>query len=523
MWTNTIIQLISGLGIFLFGMSIMSEGAKELAGDKLRNIVKKVTNKTYIGIFIGLVVTSITQSSSVTTVILVGFVNASLINLSEAFGIILGANIGTTVTGWLLVLKIGKYGLYFSGLGAMVYLFSKKQRNKKIAYLFIGFGMIFLGLEFMKEAMEPLRSNQEFINLLSKFNEHNYFSVIMAALIGALVTALLQSSLVTVGLTMVLFGQGVIIASTAVALVLGENLGTTITAYLASINGSREARQVSYLHILNKILGLLIFMPFFFIYYHLLVKYIGTDNPGKFVASAHTIYNVLLTGILYLFKDKIINIVKKIKTKEKGRTVKESSEAFLVLERINLEIINMEKLIKYNFLLVDNILKKENLEKAEKLIENEDKLDCINERNRNSLVYLGKGIHSNKDFIEVYKLMFLSEQYESFGDYFASLAKSLKKNREYIYSEREKLISLNEKLMKLYLYTCNTIKEKNIEIEKEIIEEMNLYEKGTNLDRVEGRSFSILEEDFYKKYHRINRHLYQILIKFRNKEFDIWK
>lgn len=252
-----LMAVIGGLGIFMLGMKYMSEGIQAVAGNSLRRLISLVTDNRVLAVGAGTLVTMLVQSSSVTTVIVVGLVNAGLMQLHQAIGVIVGANIGTTITGWILVLNIGDYGLPLLGVGALVYLFTRKDRPRFIAMAVMGLGMIFFGLELMKDGFAPLAENQAFIDAFSWFRADSYFGVLRAVLVGCVLTVIVQSSSATLGITIGLASTGVIPFTTAAALVLGENIGTTITAVLASLGANTEAKRAAYGHVLFNVFGVL--------------------------------------------------------------------------------------------------------------------------------------------------------------------------------------------------------------------------------------------------------------------------
>ena len=257
MYLEILCKIVGGLGIFLYGMENMSGGMQKLAGKRLKKILAVLTTNRVIAVLMGLFVTMLVQSSSVSTVMTIGFVNASLLTLKQGLGVILGANIGTTITGWILVLNIGKYGLPIAGAAAIAYVFLKGDKARTRALTVMGLGMIFLGLELMSNGLKPVRSMPEFIRLFHMFNADTYFGVVKTACIGALITGIVQSSSATLGITITLALQGLIDYNTAVALVLGENVGTTVTAILATLNANANAKRAAYAHTIINITGVL--------------------------------------------------------------------------------------------------------------------------------------------------------------------------------------------------------------------------------------------------------------------------
>jgi len=307
-----LIELLGGLGLFLYGMSVMSEGLQRVAGDKLRAFLRRLTTNRFAGIFTGLAVTTIIQSSSATTVMLVGFVSAGLLSLSQAIGVIMGANIGTTVTGWLVALlgfkvKIATLALPAVGLGFFV-RFLKREKLTSWGGVLLGFGILFLGLTFMKNSVGDLKHSQEVMEQLGRFQVEGMMSYLLVALVGALATVVIQSSSATMALTMTLAQQGLIDFPTAAALIMGENIGTTITANLAAIGASTAARQTARVHFIFNVAGVL-WMMLIFVWF---VDFIEWMVPGEVIsggldsrrlavpnhmAAFHTSFNILNTLI----------------------------------------------------------------------------------------------------------------------------------------------------------------------------------------------------------------------------------
>ena len=275
-------EIVGGLGIFLLGMKNMSEGMQAVAGTGLRRMIGAVTNNRFLATGVGTIVTCVVQSSSVTTVMVVGFVNSGVMELTQAIGVIMGANIGTTITGWILVLKIGKYGLPLLGMAGFVYLFSKGDRWRYWAMAFMGVGMVFFGLELMKDACAIIKELPDFESWFQKFRADSYPGVLKCALAGCVLTTLVQSSSATLGITISLAFQGVISYETAAALVLGENIGTTITAFLASLGATTNARRAAYFHVIFNMIGVL-WITLIFPWYIDLVQWIVDGDVGTAV------------------------------------------------------------------------------------------------------------------------------------------------------------------------------------------------------------------------------------------------
>jgi phosphate:Na+ symporter len=247
--------VVGGLGIFMLGMKYLSEGMQAVAGNSLRRMISLVTDNRLMATGTGTAVTVLVQSSTISTVIVVGLVNAGLMQLHQSVGVIMGANIGTTITGWILVLQVGKYGLPILGIAALVYIFSRRDRPKFIAMAIMGLGMVFFGLELMKDGFAPMKDVPLFMDAFEWFRADTYLGVLKLVLAGCVLTFLVQSSSATLAITIGLAATGAIPFTAAAALVLGENIGTTITVMLASVGTNTNAKRTAYAHVLFNVFG----------------------------------------------------------------------------------------------------------------------------------------------------------------------------------------------------------------------------------------------------------------------------
>jgi phosphate:Na+ symporter len=318
-----IYTVLGGLGIFFYGMKLMSDALQASASDVIKNVINSLTTNRLFAILVGCIVTMIVQSSSVTTVMVIGFVNAGLMQLVQAIGVIFGANIGTTITGWIISIKIGKYGLLLIGLGIFPALFSKSNKWKHIGAILLGIGMVFFGLEIMSNAFRPLRTMPEFLNAIKYFSGHHYGAYIASAAMGALLTAIVQSSSAMLGITIAMASTGVIGFTTAIALILGTNIGTTITAVLAAIGGNVNAKRAAKAHAIFNILGVvgaLVIFPYFIELVDFLIpgdpNLVGANgdlpNIAVHIATGHTIFNVTATILFIPFLRHLATLVEKI-------------------------------------------------------------------------------------------------------------------------------------------------------------------------------------------------------------------
>lgn len=307
-WWQMGMTLVGGLAVFLYGMEQMAEALKKVAGDSMKKILARLTNSRIMGLITGAFVTAIIQSSSVTTVMLVGFVTAGLMSLSQAIGVILGADIGTTITAQIVAFKVTKYALLLVAVGFGLIFLGKKDHVKQYGHLIMGLGLIFFGMGIMSEGMYPLRSYQPFIELMQSVS-----NPVIGILVATLFTALVQSSSATMGVVIAMALQGLISLEAGIALALGANIGTCATAGLAAIGKPREAVRVAVAHVTFKVLGVIIILPFI---PHLaeLVRdispvaeagLVGMDRLAaetpRQIANAHTIFNVGLATIFLPF------------------------------------------------------------------------------------------------------------------------------------------------------------------------------------------------------------------------------
>ncbi len=286
--------LLGGMGMFLYGMEMMSDGMKMTAGNSMRVILEKLTSNKFLSVFVGAFVTMVIQSSSATTVMLVSFVNSGLLNFTQALGVILGSNIGSTVTAQIVAFKVTDYALILIAAGSLMSLFSKKETVKNLGYVILGFGLLFYGMKVMSDTMKPLRSDPTFNSILTSFE--NPFLGILA---GAIFTALVQSSSATTGIVITLASGGSITLEAGIPLIFGANIGTCVTAMLAGLNASRDAKRVAIGHVTFNVLGVLLFC-FWIPTFSEMVAQTSSNIPRQ-IANAHTFFNIFASLIFIPF------------------------------------------------------------------------------------------------------------------------------------------------------------------------------------------------------------------------------
>ena len=290
-------SLLGGLALFLYGMQMMSNGLEAAAGNKMKQILEKLTANRFLGVLVGAGITAVIQSSSATTVMVVGFVNSGMMTLKQAVWIIMGANIGTTITGQLIALDVGELAPLFAFAGVALIVFVKKQKVHHYGLIVAGLGILFIGMEMMSGAMMPLRESEAFVSLMTKFS-----NPVLGILAGAVFTAVIQSSSASVGILQALAGSGLIGLSNAVYVLFGQNIGTCITAILAAIGTNRNAKRTTVIHLMFNLIGTVIFTVICITTpLTALVESFTPGNVSSQIANMHTLFNIVTTLLLLPF------------------------------------------------------------------------------------------------------------------------------------------------------------------------------------------------------------------------------
>ncbi|WP_372713287.1 Na/Pi cotransporter family protein [Ilyobacter sp.] len=535
MAVDILFKVLGGLGIFLYGMEHMSGGMQKLAGDKLKKTLAVLTRNRFMAIIMGIFVTGMVQSSSVSTVMTIGFVNAQLMNLQQALGVILGANIGTTITGWILVLKIGKYGLPMAGIAAITNMFVKTDRAKTRALTVMGLGMIFFGLELMSQGFKPLRTMPEFIEMFHRFNADTYTGVLMAACVGALMTAIVQSSSATLGITITLAVQGLIDYQTAVALVLGENVGTTVTACLASIGARANAKRAAYAHTIINIVGVIWATSLFRIYIKFLHNFANPEaDVTRFIATAHTMFNVsnviLFTPLIGFVATFLMRIVKDDDDKIKSVThldIRMADTPTLVIDQTKKEILDMGEDIKVMFAGLNTAIQDSTqitkISEEQALLE--DKLDMV-QKEVSDVNFIILNQELEKKYVDETRVnLEVCDEYETISDYSLRIAKTLKKLSENDILLNETKINdlkkVHDKVADFFVFVNEAYKvndkESLIEAMRKATDIKNEYKKARNdhMERVgENKMPAMLSTgymDILNHYRRIRDHILNIM------------
>ena len=333
--TGILIQTLGGLGLFILGMKMMTEGLQATAGQRIRRILEAISSNRIMGCATGAGVTAMIQSSSATTVMLIGFVSASIMSFEQAVGVIIGANIGTTITGQMIAFKLTKAALPAIALGVGLKYFSKKRSYRHIGDIILGFGLLFYGMTVMKHGLAPIKSDPQFIEFFTTFNTETIRGILLCIFMGAVLTVAVQSSSATVGLTMTLAASGLLTFPTALALVLGENIGTTVTAQLSTLGSNNsDAHRTANAHTIFNVVGvgiILLLFPWFVDIVEAITLKLGAGvadqtvngeyvNVARYIANGHTIFNVINAMVFLIFLPKLVQLTILISPKpDKGQ------------------------------------------------------------------------------------------------------------------------------------------------------------------------------------------------------------
>ena len=454
---KVIIQLMGGLGLFIYGMKLMGDGLENAAGEGLKNILEKVTSNRIIGVCIGAIVTAVIQSSSATTVMVVGFVNAGLMTLAQAAGVIMGANIGTTITAQLVAFKLDQVAPVFVFVGAAFVMFAKAKKRKEIGNIILGFGILFTGMGTMSGAMKPLASSPMFTNILLAIGD-NWFIGIIA---GAAITAILQSSSATTGILIALASTGLIDIGLALPIVFGCNIGTCITAMLASVGTNKTAHKAALLHLVFNVAGTIVFLPFIG-FIAKVVQHISPEDVSRQIANAHTVFNVANTALLLPFTNYIIKFINKAIPCEEN--IEKVGPKYIDDRVLETPVIAAGQVIKETIRMANKA--KENVELSmkafidgdaaliEKVYENEKIINILEESITEYLIKLSKCDLSDKEKGIVASTFHIIIDIERIGDHAENIAElateKINKNLKY---STDAINELNE----IYNYTMQAM------------------------------------------------------------------
>ena len=486
------IGIMGGLGLFLYGMNLMGDGLQKSAGSKLKRIIELLTSNVIMGVLVGMVVTMVIQSSSATTVMVVGFVNAGIMSLPQAIGVIMGANIGTTITAQLVSLDVDFLAPVALGIGIVIYMFSNKPKHKNIAEILIGFGILFTGMDFMKEAVKPLAGYQGFTDMLLSFGHHPILGVLM----GFAITAIVQSSSASMGMLIALASQGLIPITAALPILYGENIGTCVTSLISSIGASRNARRAAIMHLTFNVLGSMIFMFILSKPIVAIVTAIDPTDAARQIANAHTLIVKLALKLVPETKgeqddDKVVKYID-------DRMIETPS---IALANIVKETLRMGEKSKESLnAAMDGIVDKSK-EKIELSFKREKLINELQKSILNYLLKLSKA-SLNEDSRETVDALFNTvNDIERIGDHAENIAELAKDivDLEISFSDVGigELKDMYNKVVSTYTYALEAMRTSNVELACKVIkmeEQVDMMEKScraNHMNRLNSSSCSI--------------------------------
>ncbi len=425
---------LGGISLFLYGMSLMGDGLQKAAGAKLQKILGALTRRTIYGVALGAGVTAVLQSSSATTVMVVGLVNAGLMNLEQAFGIVMGANIGTTMTAQLIAFKLTDYITLILAIGFLMQAVCKKRQLKHLGSVLLGFGILMLGMAMMGDAVTPLRQHKAVIDFLGRFTTHP----LLGLAVGLCMTLVIQSSSATIGILMAMASQGLIPLEGAIPVLLGDNIGTCITAVLATVQAGLNAKRVACSHVMFNLIGSIIAMTFLPQFIHLVLHISPAGDIARQIANAHTCFNVVNTILFLPFAGKFTQLIKKLmpgdeteinyQPKYLDRNVLNTPA--IALELSTKEVARMGDLALENIHKAFEAVDKYDKKKVEFVLDHEPVVDSLEEA---ITVYLTKMSETNmsKEMSTVHTgLLHACSDIERIGDHAETIAKRVRSMNE---------------------------------------------------------------------------------------------
>lgn len=496
-YMNIIIPFAGGLGMFIYGMQIMAQGLENAAGNRMKSLLEILTKNKFMGVLLGAVITAVIQSSSATTVMVVGFVNAGLMNLTQAMGVIMGANIGTTVTGWLVssvewaeFLSPSKLAPVAVIAGVIVMLTGKRRSTKDISSIIIGFGLLFIGITTMSEAVKPLREYEGFVNMFVVLGK----SPILGILAGAVVTAIIQSSSASVGILQSLAAAGLVPFSAALYIIMGQNIGTCVTAILSGLGAKKNAKTAGLMHLLFNVIGTVLFSVVVIVYFELMNPQAGVGAITQTqISLVHTIFNIGTTVLLFPASNLIIKLAKKIGNvdeDEQDRAKVLLDERLLETPGIALqstinEAIRMGDLVAGTMEIARNILFTRDQEAIDRLKEDEDTVDKMCAGITDYAVKLSTMQISEKEHQTVARLLQILSDVERVSDYCENISEYaetlMEKKVAFSDVAKEHMEEIMSETIDSYRYAIEAFKENSTE------KALKVIEKETKIDELEIR------------------------------------
>ena len=474
-YVSIIIPFVGGLGMFIYGMQIMAQGLENAAGDRMKSLLGVLTKNKFFGVLLGAFITAVIQSSSATTVMVVGFVNAGIMNLQQAMGVIMGANVGTTITGWLVssvewaeFLSPSTLAPLAIMLGVIIMLTGKRRSSKDVSSIVIGFGLLFVGISTMSASVAPLKDSEAFCSIFVKLG-HN---PILGIIAGAVVTAVIQSSSASVGILQSLAAAGLVPFGAAIYIIMGQNIGTCVTAILSSMGAKKNAKTAALMHLLFNIIGTVLFSI-------VAIIYLKTVNPAwatgtitqTQISMVHTIFNIATTVMLFQLSDYIIKLAKKIGKVEDGE--KDDSMVLLdermmetpslALQSLFSEVIRMGHIVEKSLQVAKDVLFSLNEDEIQLLREDEETVDKLSAGITSYAIKLTSLQISQREHQDVAHILQVVSDMERISDYCENISEFAEAlaEKKVMFSEvgREHLTEMIEVCTDSYLNALKAFEE----------------------------------------------------------------
>lgn len=485
---------LGGLGMFLYGMSIMADGMQKTAGSKMSSFLGMLTNNRFLAIALGALITAIIQSSGATTVMVVGFVSAGVLNLSQAVGVIMGANIGTTITAWIVsmsqlgdafeVMKPSFYAPAIIGIGALLLVFSKSQKKKTIGEILIGLGLLFIGLDFMSGSINPYTDAPIFARAFEVLGGNP----ILGMIIGAVVTALLQSSSASVGILQTLAMNGIVTTNAAIYITLGQNIGSCVTAMLSSMGGSRTAKRAAVMHLTFNVIGAIVFGTLGFLFFSLRPAFAASNINAVQISIFHTIFNLTMTTLLFPFADVLVKISGMVvKEKEESEPVVEDAETAATLKHLDerifespafavetaaLEVVHMGQITYENVVRAIDAVLTVNSDEVETVFKTEQTINNMEKMLTEYLIKVDNLSLTEKQKKVVNNLFYSVSDIERIGDHAENLAEQaqymVEHGLQFSTTGADDLKSISDSVLKSFRYAIDARQNGNMEAVRKV-------------------------------------------------------
>lgn len=549
----SVFTLIGGLAFFLFGMNIMSGSLEKMAGGKLEHSLRKVTSKPILSLILGAAITIAVQSSSATTVMLVGLVNSGIMTFKATIYVIFGSNIGTTLTSWitglagiessnifLKLLKPQSFSPVVALIGVILLMMSKKEKKKSIGTILVGFSILMTGMNMMSDAVKPLGSMPEFSDMLIRFS-----NPLVLLLISTVFTGIIQSSAASVGILQALSTTGLVTNGMAIPIVMGQNIGTCATVLIASIGTDRRAKRVAVAHVLFNVAGSIIFLvPYFILQKLFNFKFLSVYTNSFYIAFFHTIFNIVTTFLLLPFANKLVAIIEKILPIQKSDDLKKESLVFLderILQSPSIAISELNSISKRMSKLAHGII--ENTEKQmqqfseetkELILKQEDELDIYEDRLGTYLVKLSTCSISERDSRLIAKMLHTIGNFERLGDHAVNLSKTAEemyvKNLSFSSWAQDEITILKNAISEIITITTEAYVKNDLELAskveplEQVIDGLTDKIRFNHIERLQRGDCTIelgfILADLLSNYERISDHCSNIAVALIEAEVD---